>query len=99
MKRIRISLTQDIFLASYKGLGIKQVFVNPGYEVERNLEVGFEPIEAEVTEDVYEDLLIQEVDGVKRFNVEDLGIIKEKQKAETGKAEEEYKARQKARGK
>jgi len=99
MKRIRISLTQEVFLNGYKAAGIKTVFVHPGYETERNIEVGFEPIECEVTEEVCAELITQEVNGVKRFNVEDVEVREAKTKTKEENAEQEYKDRQKQRGK
>ena len=99
MKRIKISLTRDIFLHAYKDLGIKSVFVYPGYEVDRNIEVTFEPAEAEVTEDVYREISSRAIGGFKIFDVEDLEVAEEKQSVDTANAEEEYKDRQKQRGK
>ena len=98
MKRIRISLTRDILIQHYNGLGIKSVFVYPGCEVERNIEVTSAPAEVEVTEDVYREISSREIGGFKIFDVEDLEVAEEKQSVDTASAEKNYTDRQKQRG-
>lgn len=99
MRKIRISLSREIFLNHYKDLGIKSVFVYPGYEVERNIEVTSKPIEVEVAEDVHLELSCREIGDVKIFDIEDLEVAEEKQNVEIANAQEDHKERQKQRGK
>jgi hypothetical protein len=99
MRRIRIKLSQDIFLKHYKDLGIRTVYVHPGYDVDANYAITTEPTEIEVTDKVYEDIKKRDVHDTLIFDIEDVEAEEKVQEQEAAKAEEEYKERQKRRGK
>ena len=99
MRRIRIKLSQDVFMAHYKDLGIKTVYIHPGYEVDANYAITMEPTEVEVTDEVYEDIKTRDVHGTLIFDIEDVEAEEKVQEQEATRAEEEYKERQKRRGK